>query len=300
MSVGAPDPNREAAGRPADNRAALVRTAVVGRIAPPRFDIGLAVDRQGRGVLLPGSGGVNLGVHAGDPVDGWDADHLIAGASVEEEGDNPAAAGPLHLLSCVGNRVRDAAGAPVGAVAAKRGGLGPNALPPTLLGIEVPDAVAARLAPGDRVVVEAVGRGLAFPQWPEIGLMNLSPALLDALPLRATADGIAVAVRRVGPARLAGSGLGTDGWVGDLEITGADAAAGLRFGDLVAFTDMDGRSGRFYRPGHVALGLVAHGPSPVPGHGVGVTLLIAGPAGRIALEVRDDAALGPVLRAMAA
>ena len=42
----------------------------------------------------------------------------------------------------------------------------------------------AALSPGERVVVEAVGCGLALTDWPDIALFNTSPRLLDALPIK--------------------------------------------------------------------------------------------------------------------
>lgn len=293
------------AARPRDNRASLVRTAVAGRIAPARLHPEtLGIDRAGRAVLLPGTGGVALGVHAGDPVDRWLADHLMPGASVEDDPGDPATPGPLHLLGCIGNRVRDAGGSWIGIVAGKRGGLAPGFMPPCLVSVEVTDDRAARLNPGDRIVVEAEGRGLALPDWPEIHLLSLSPRLLDALPLRASADRLEVDVRAIVPSRYAGPGLGQDAWVGDLEIAidPADDSrlAGLRFGDLVAFEAIDGRVSRFWRPDHVAIGLVAHGPSPAPGHGIGVTLLISGPAAQLEPRQAADAGLGVLLRRWAA
>ena len=293
------------ATRPRDNRASLVRTAIAGRIAPARLHPeALGIDRSGKAVVLPGTGGIALGVHAGDPVDRWLSDHLMVGAGVEDADGDSATPGPLHLMGCIGNRVRDASGRWIGVVAGKRGGLAPGFMPPCLVSVEVSDDRAARLNPGDRVVVEAEGRGLALPDWPDIHLLNLSPRLLDRLPLRANPEKLAVDVRAIVPSRFAGPGLGQDAWVGDLEIAidPADDArlAGLRFGDLVAFEAIDGRVSRFYRPGYAAIGIVAHGPSPAPGHGIGITLLISGPATQLEPRLAGDAGVGPLLRRWAA
>jgi Domain of unknown function (DUF4438) len=287
--------------RPADNRAALVMTAIAGRIAPPRVhpDI-LSHDREGRAFFLPGTGGVALGVHAGDPIDRWEGDHLMVGASIEDADGSPAVPGALHLLSCIGNRVRDGSGALLGVVAGKRGGLAPGHFAPNLVAVEIDDARMAGVAPGDRVVVEAEGCGFALPEWPDVRLCNLAPRLLDALPIAEEAGRLVVAVRGVVPARVAGAGLGTDAWIGDLEITEAETLEGsvsaLCFGDLIAFQNIDARAGRYYRPGHVAIGLVAHGPGPAPGHGPGITILITGPATNLAARVAEDATVGSNLR----
>ena len=91
---------------------------------------------------------------------------------------------------------------------------------------------------------------------------------------------LVVPVRATTPARAAGPGMGQDSLDRRRrdrrsELTVGDAD--LRFGDLVAVTDMDGRVSRFPRPGWVSVGVVSHGPSPIPGHGIGLTLLLSGP-----------------------
>src|SRR5262245_25970167 len=122
--------------RPRDNRTQIIRTAAAGRIAPARFHTeALNFDRNGRLTLLPGSGGINLDVHCGDPVDRWLADHLMVGASIEDAEALPASPGALHLLACLGNTVRNAAGRTIGVVAGKRGGLAPDFFPPNLVAV---------------------------------------------------------------------------------------------------------------------------------------------------------------------
>ena len=210
------------------NAADLVAVNVAGRVAPARFHPEvMAVDREGHHRLLPGTGGIALGVHAGDPVDRWVADHLMPGASIEDASGTPAVAGPLHLLSTIGNRVRDAKGNGVGVVAGKRGGLAPGFWAPQLVGVEISDAVAAGLMPEDRIVVETVGRGLRLLDHPEISLINLSPRLLQALPLTETAAGLQCRVSTTIAAELAGAGLGQDSWIGDIEIADRDGVADL-------------------------------------------------------------------------
>jgi hypothetical protein len=284
-----------------DNRDSLVAVNVAGRIAPPRIHSEtLSVDDDGRTRLLPGTGGVAVGVHSGDPVDHWVADHLLPGASIEDIDGTPAVAGPLHLLSALGNKVRDASGRFIGVIAGKRGGLAPGGFPPQLVGVEVTDEMAQQLAPGDRIVVETWGRGLALTDHPDITLMSLSPRLLDALPVSEGAGRLACAVRAVVPPEIAGAGLGQDGWIGDLELAGSDCLQGsiaaLNFGDLIAFDAIDAATTRFYRPGFISIGAVSHGPSHVPGHGVGVALLISGPAEQLTARIGTEGSIGSLLR----
>lgn len=280
------------------NAADLVASNVTGRIAPARFHPeAMNIDSEGRARPLPGTGGIALGVHAGDLAAQWVADHLMPGASIEDAVSTPAQPGALHLLACIGNRVRDAAGRTIGVVAGKRGGLAPGFWAPQLVGVEVSDAVAARLNCEDKVVVETCGRGLVLLDHPGITLANVSPRVLEALPLTEKASVLTCGVRAIIPADLAGSGLGQDSWVGDLEITDAEAAAGLRFGDLVAFTDIDSAVTRYYQPGWVSIGLVSHGPGHAPGHGVGVTILLTAKTDHLRAVPMQDASLAKHLMA---
>ncbi|MFN8622650.1 MAG: DUF4438 domain-containing protein [Chloroflexota bacterium] len=294
---------RSDGARPRDDREHLVRVAVAGQVAPARLGHDLPwTDVDGRPVVLPGNGGVAIGVHAGDPVDRWAGDHLMVGATIEDPEGNPAVAGPLHQLACLGDRVRLGDGTLLGVVAGKRGGLAPGFLPPQLVSVEAPDERLATLLPGVRVVLEAVGRGLSLSDHPDIGVLNLSPALLDRVPL-ALRDGALVArVRATVPARAMGPGMGQDPWIGDIEIadpTALSPAVALAYGDLVAICDLDGRVSRYRRPGHVAIGAVAHGPSPAAGHGVGLTVILSGPSAALSVELDDDASLASALHDLA-
>jgi hypothetical protein len=284
-----------------DNRTELVRATVTGRIAPPRiFAEAPAVDREGRHTCLPATGGIALGVHMGDRASAWLADHLMPGASIEDGDEAPAVAGPLHLLSAVGNFVRDSGGRRIGVVAGKRGGLAPGFWAPQLVSVEIMDAVAASLVPGDRIVVETEGRGLRLLNYPGVALLNVSPRLLDALPLSPNAASLLCEVTAIVPPEAAGPGLGQDPLIGDLEIAADNLLEGdidrLRFGDLVAFRSIDATVTRFYRPGWTSVGLVSHGPSPAPGHGIGVTLLLTGTETLLDAKVGPKGAVGHAIR----
>ena len=287
--------------RPGDNRAELVTAVALGRIAPARLlPEMLQPDRDGQLRQLPSGGGVALGLHAGDPLSRASArvaDHAVPGISAEAVGVPPAVPGDFHLLACVGNDVYDDAGAWLGRVAGKRGGLAPGFWGPHLVGIEVDDAAAVRLAPGGQLAVHTVGRGLALSGAADVTLSNCSPWLLDQLPLRTEGDGLVVAARCRVPSFLAGAGTGQDAWIGDVEVTRDDALPeDLAFADLVALDDVDGAHGRFHRSGWTTVGLVSHGSSARPGHGVGITVLVSGPAAALRVELDREAGLGEVLR----
>jgi len=143
------------------------------------------------------------------------------------------------------------------------------------------------------VSVRAVGQG-ARPDWlpADVTLMNLDPALLPKLPVTAgtaSTAGVEVSVAAVVQAKKAGNGLGrpAPAWCLDLQLTAADGI-GLRFGDLVAISDIDARYNMGYRRGWMTIGVLGHGASPLPGHGPGITVIASGPAR--SLLARDDGA----------
>lgn len=287
--------------RPHDNRSALVTVTAEAAVAPARWHAhGPGADGGGP-ALLPGCGGVAVGVHMGDEVGRWLGDHLMPGACIEDRTDGQPGPGSVHLLACLGNRVRTAAGDQLGIVAGKRGGLAPGFLPPSLLAVEAPDERLERICPGERVMVETVGRGLQLTDHPGICLSNLSPAVLDLLPVQEQGRGLAVGVTALLPSWAAGPGIGQDAWIGDLDIADDDALAAqpLRYGDLVAFQDIDSSAGRFRRPGYLSIGLVCHGPGGADGHGPGACILISGPAAELT-AVPEPANLGLQLAELAA
>lgn len=242
------------------------------------------VDHTGHHVVRPGQGGVVIEPRLGEPADDWLADHLEPGASVGDP--DPSVDRALGSLSCVGNRaqVRDgpAAGAE-GIVIGKHGAVL----------VTFGQAATALLAPGEHIAIDTHGIGLALDGEPDIAFLSCSPIVAGGLVTGRTADGrIRVRVVRVLPSEVAAAGFGMPSvrFNMDLQVDGsttADAAGGLRFGDVVAVTDQDHTHGRRYRPGWVAIGMVCHGSSIPGGHGLGIVTLLTGPLSRI--DVFEDA-----------
>ena len=226
----------------------------------------------------------------------------MPGACVEDRIAGQPGPGSLHLLACLGNRVRWASGEQLGVIAAKRGGLAPGFLPPSLLAVEAPDERLERLCPGERVIVDTTGRGLLLTDYPGVCLSNMSPTLLDLLPLAVLAGRLEVTVAACFPPWAASAGIGQDAWIGDLDIGDEEALAGqrLRYGDLVGFRDLDSSAGRFRRPGYLSVGMVGHGPGRQAGHGPGVCVLLSGPASELTCVTGAAASLGPLLTDLAA
>jgi hypothetical protein len=255
------------------NLAATVEQASVGS-DPYR------IDADGAPYVPVGDGGIVLGVRLGDGVWQHPGDHAAPGACLVHP--DPAAGYALSAQACIGNavtvRTGAAAGRP-GVVTGKRGEGG-------RVIATFPQDTLRLLRPGDQVAVRSRGAG-AGDAVPGVTIRNIDPALLAALPVTAGPEGVTAGVRAVLPSKLVGNGIGrpTPMWDLDLQLTPSSArrydAAGLRLGDLVAITDLDARYNAGYRRGWVTVGLVAHGGSPQPGHGPGVTAILIGPAGSL-------------------
>jgi Domain of unknown function (DUF4438), C-terminal/Domain of unknown function (DUF4438), N-terminal len=159
-----------------------------------------------------------------------------------------------------------------------------------------------KMSLGDRVAIRAVGLGLELRDAGDIRVFNCDPDLLEKIAAPAP-DGIRVAVAKVVPAAIMGSGLGRATVArGDYDIQAFDPVmveryglGDLRYGDLVAIQDADHSYGRIYRSGAVSIGVVAHGSSDIAGHGPGVTSLITSPSGRIDVVVDRAANLAAIL-----
>jgi Domain of unknown function (DUF4438) len=136
------------------NATRLVSQVLAGEVWPALADRhGYRVGPDGQPFVLPGMGGVTLGVHCGDPATGYASDHLEPGASVRhrDAGANMA----LQFLTCVGNPVRVDSGPAAGLVGHV---IGQHAY---VLVDFAPDVMAG-VTTGDQVTVTACGQGLAL------------------------------------------------------------------------------------------------------------------------------------------
>ena len=272
------------------NAERLVTQVLTGEVWPALADRhGYRIGPDGQPFVLPGMGGVTLGVHCGDPATGYAADHLEPGASVRHA--DPAANMAVQFLTCVGNQVTVASGPARGLVGHV---IGQHAY----VLVDFAEAAAARLTTGDAVTIITVGQGLRLADHPSIVVKNCSPGLLELMPGGTTADGrLEVHVAARIPAEAVGAGVGmiseyanTD-LMGAYESLGADLSLGLeslRVGDIVAMTDQDHRYGRGYRPGYLTIGVISTGQCMLFGHGPGPSTLLSGRAD--AFRLVDDPA----------
>jgi hypothetical protein len=269
----------------ATNAGRLVRQVLRGEVWPPLADRhAYRADADGRPFLLPGMGGVTLGVHPGDPATGYAADHLEPGLSIRHR--EPAANYALQYLACVGNVVTVRSGPAAGATGRV---IGQHAY----ILADLPDSDLEQVAAGDTVDVLAHGQGLRLERHPDIVVKNADPGLLPALGVHTGDDGrLAVPVAVRVPAAAVGAGAGMVSEYANTDLMGAytgqadDLSLGLeslRVGDVVALEDQDHRFGRGWRPGWLTIGIISTGHCRLFGHGPGPSSILSGPAGAFAL-----------------
>jgi hypothetical protein len=267
------------------NVSSLVKVSVAGEIANPSMP-GLPaspymVSAEGEPLLIPAFGGIVYNVRVGDRATGWAAELIQPGVSIKNA--NGPANVALGVYACVGNRARVVNGAAAGAtgtVIGKSGRFAEHVICDFGL-----DALE-KMAPGDRIQIQAHGVGLKLADFPMIHFKSCSPELLEAIHPDVSSDGkLVVPVKGIAPSVLAGAGAGLGSENGALNLQTSDperlAQAGLddlRFGDLVAITDWDSRYGHGFLRGSTVVGVVCQGGSFRSGYGPGLAILMTGQA----------------------
>lgn len=285
------------------NAEKLIKMSVMGEIASPTIRSVYNVSATGKPMVLPGVGGITYNLRIGDLACGWEADHVEPGVSVENKENDTrsgqAANTAFNVLSCIGNKAivvnGDAKGAE-GTVTGKHGGI-EHVL------IDFPEQILPKLVPGDRILVKSFGIGLKLVDFPEIKVLNMDPALLEAWNPQPKDDKLEVHVTHIVPAAIMGSGLGANQVnSGDYDIQLFDETIvkqyeleSLRLGDLVAIIDADHSFGRIYRQGAVSVGVVIHSNCVTAGHGPGVTTLMTASTGKIIPEINAKANIASLL-----
>jgi hypothetical protein len=270
------------------NVSSLVKLSVAGEIANPSMP-GLPaspymVSAEGEPLLIPAFGGIVYNVRVGDRATGWAAELIQPGVSIKNA--NGPANVALGVYACVGNRARVVNGAAAGATGTVIGKSGRFA--EHVICDFAPDALE-KMAPGDRIQIQAHGVGLKLADFPTIHFKSCSPELLEAIHPDVSSDGkLVVPVKGIAPSVLAGAGAGLGSENGALNLQTSDLAllaqAGLdklRFGDLVAITDWDSRYGHGFLRGSTVVGVVCQGGSFRSGYGPGLAILMTGQADAI-------------------
>ncbi|MGK7912435.1 MAG: DUF4438 domain-containing protein [Synechococcus sp.] len=291
-------PNAYSKHWPRINRDDLVVGVVAGQIANPVVGAPYRIGHDGVPRVLPGGGGIAINQRIGDRCVGVAGDHIEPGVALhnndrEVKGSRQGPNLALMTYACIGNRVKVTKGpctGQMGMVTGKHGGA-------DRVLVDFPTSVLKRLQIGDRMQVYSVGLGLRLLDYPEITVMNCSPALLQRWNLRPKTDALQVPVTHIIPSALMGSGLGKNtAWRGDVDIQLFDREsrrrcrlATLRYGDLVAIVNGDSRFGPAVRQGRTIIGAIVHSDSSVSGHGPGVTPLFTGPS-KCLRPIRDPEA----------
>jgi len=281
----------------------LIETAVQGTPVYPGAG-GWRVSHDGRGVMLPGVGGITYNLKVGDSAYGWIADHaepcVSATASQEqrEQGVNLS----FNYYACVGNEARLLTGEAKGTrgiVTGTHGGC-------EHVMIDFPDAALAVMSLEDKIQIRSRGQGLSLVDFPSIQIWSLDPDLLQHMKIEPDLEAgqLRIPVTAIAPHELLGSGLGrTDGFKADIDIQTSDwqkiellQLDRLKLGDFVALSDTKSFYGWSFQSGAVTIGVVTHTDSLTAGHGPGVTTLMTAPAGEIIPVIQPDANVGKYLK----
>ncbi len=265
------------------NENRLIEVFVVGEPNHPMSAGTWKVTPEGEPIMLPGVGGICTNVRVGDPVLGFECDHLEPAVSLKNSDNNKNAG--LNFYACVGNDAKVLDGPAKGAkgvVTGKHGGI-------EHVFVDFPTATLKKLEYGNKIQITSRGLGLKFADMPEVAVTNLDPRMLKKMKPKVRDGKLQVKVAKKIPACIMGSGLGRDNvYRGDYDIQMFDdgiveeyGLADMRLGDIVALIDADNTYGRTYKTGAVTVGIIVHGRCVTAGHGPGVTCLMTSASGAI-------------------
>jgi len=255
------------------NKDRLIEMAVGGEVWPPRITSPYRPNAQGEAVVFMGTAGIILNARVGDRAYGWAADHVEPGVSIRNAQDGPEHA--LHYLACIGNEAIVTSGEAKGAHGVVTG-------EHAHIMVDFEPEVMEQMAPGDQILIRALGIGLEFLDYPDIYIRKISPELLEAMRIEEIGNGkIRIPVAAEIPPYLMGSGseLGADYVDQDMMTNDRATLAelgldNLRIGDILAVKDHDHTFNRGYREGAVTIGLINHADSYMTGHGPGIMDII--------------------------
>ncbi len=286
----------------------LVRMKVKGEIIHPELWIerGFATTWDGRPKLTVGIGGIVYNVRVGDPVFGWYADHLNAGVAVSDP--DPSKQRGVNVFSCIGNEATVLTGSAKGAKGVVVGKTYFFAGRSYRLVVDFKSEDKMKLTIGDKIEIESWGTGLSIIGLEGVRIMSLSPDLLPKLGVEIMDGKLKVPVVKIVPGSLMGTGVGRGGaHMGAWDIQSCSPELNkehdlysLRFGDIVAVTDVTCDLGNSVYEQGIIIGVISHGESELGGHGPGIATIFSGskdilepiydPKANLAyiLKLRDD------------
>lgn len=271
------------------NVESLVKMKLRGEIIHPELWVerNYVTTWDGKPKLTVGIGGIVLNVKVGDPVFGWYADHLNAGVAVSsfDASKQPA----LNVFSCIGNKTKVLTGDAKGAGGVVVGKTYFFAGRSNRVIVYFEAEHLKKLAIGDKIEVEAYGTGLAIEGHEDVRVFSLAPHLFDAMGLKAEGGKLVVPVVKVLPGYLMGVGVGrgsSESGAWDIqscspELNEEHGLESLRFGDVVAVTDVSSDYGNTVFEGGTIVGVVSHGASDIGGHGPGLAMIFSSRKGKI-------------------
>lgn len=248
-----------------------------------------------------GRGGIVYNVKVGTPCYGWELGENVEPGVSADGVDNDRAKGGFRNLSNVGNKVKILNGEAKGEWGTIIGKIGYLPDRTHHLVLHFKSDVLDKLTIGDKVQVRAKGAGYKFHDYPDVGVISCSPALVNAWGIEAKDGKLHVPVVKVVPMEFIGQGAGgsppqASNW--DIQTQSPDAVEfckDLKFGDIVLMKDILSMYGRGYYEGAVTIGVVAAGPSRHMGHGIGVTTLMTCKEGEIVPKIDPNANLKNLL-----
>jgi hypothetical protein len=282
----------------------LVKMKLKGEIIHPELWVerNYVTTWDGKPKLTVGIGGIVHNVRVGDPVFGWYSDHLNAGTAVSHKETNIQRA--ISVYSCIGNSVKclngeakNSKGVVVGKTYFFAGRT------PRIIVSFQPETLDL-LAIGDKIEIESWGTGLSIKKFEDVRVFSLSPQLYAALKLREEENRLVVPVTKKIPGYMMGVGVGR----GSSELGAWDIQScspelvekhglnSLRFGDLVAVTDVKSDYGNGVYEDGVIVGVISHGASDIGGHGPGLAILFSAMKNRIKLQYDKKANVGYYLK----
>jgi len=279
------------------NEDRLIEVLIVGEPNHPASPGSWRITPEGEPVMLPGTGGICTNVRVGDPVLGFECDHLEPAVSLRNSDKDKNNA--FNFYACIGNEATVLDGpaeGEVGVVTGKHGGI-------EHVFVDFPEKVLGKLRYGNKIQIASKGVGLKLTDMPQVSVMNMAPRMLKKMKPKVKDDKLQVKVAKLVPACIMGSGLGRDNaHRGDYDIQMFDEGtveeyglADLRLGDIVALMDADNTFGRIYKQGAVTIGIIVHGRCVTAGHGPGVTCLLSSASGAIEPVLSDKANIATIL-----
>lgn len=274
------------------NEKKLVIQALVGRIHHPTTS-GLRVGYDGKGVLLPGVGGITYNFQIGDNAIDLVGDHVEPGLSIANR--DPKENLALNTFACIGNIATIISGeakGKKGVVTGIHGGV-------HHVMIYVDDETLELVNIDDLIKVKGVGQGLKLDDYPNIYFLNIDPNLLSRMENTHLflEKELTFHVAKIIPAAYLGAGIGEQTLMyGDYDIMIQndkvyEELKDLRFGDFVAIENHDIRNGAYYNEDYITIGVICHSNSYSAGHGPGVTVIACGKKQDLKVKIDNSANL---------